>query len=135
MTGWQGGDNFRSSVDWAMVEGVSMLIKDTCDSLKLDKDREWICEVIKENAENLPTAIHEGQQSEYVAEYILGISAARNSLVIVSYCFNFLKSQDLVEETVADNIEQRLEELESALDSLTQSLRRNLPNQWRFSNN
>lgn len=131
----RGGDNFRSSVDWAQVEGVSMLLKDTCDSLKLDRNTEWICEVIKENAESLPNSIHEGQQSEYVAEYILGISAARNSLVIVSYCFNFLKTQGLVEETIVDNIEKKLEELEQSLDGLTQSLRRDLPNHWRYSNN
>ncbi|HLF76128.1 MAG TPA: four helix bundle protein [Dehalococcoidia bacterium] len=135
MTSRSGRENFRSSVDWPLVEGVATLLKETCEGLELDRDREWLGEIITEAAEGLPTSLQAGQQSEYVAEYILGVSAARNSLVIVSYCFNFLKSQGLVTEEKADHIEQALEELESSLDGLTQSLRRSLPDQWRFSNN
>ena len=131
----RGRDQFRSSVDWPLVEGVATLLKETCAGLDLGRDTEWICEIISEAADGLPTSLQEGQESEYVAEYILGVSAARNSLVIVSYCFNFLKSQGLVTEEKADHIEQALDELESSLDALTQSLRKSLPNQWRFQNN
>ena len=76
-----------------MVEGVAALLKETCEGLSLDKDREWLC-IITEAADGLPTSLQEGQQSEYVAEYILGVSAARNSLVIVSYCFDFSSPRD-----------------------------------------
>lgn len=131
---WPGGD-FRNIVEWGMVEDVSNLLKETCENMHLTGDREWLAEVIKEAADVLPTSIIEGQQSRYVAEYILGISAARNSLVIASYTIHFLTSQGLIESDKAQDIEQRLDELEAALASLTQSLRRNLPNQWRFSNN
>ena len=131
----RGRDQFRSSVDWPLVEGVAALLKETCAGLELNRDTEWIGEIITEAADHLPSALQEGQESEYVAEYILGVSAARNSLVIVSYCFNFLKSQGLVTEEKADHIEQALDELESSLDALTQSLRKSLPNQWRFQNN
>jgi hypothetical protein len=135
MTSWSGRSEFRSSVDWPLVEGVAALLKETCAGLELNRDTEWLCEIITEAAEHLPTSLQEGQQSEYVAEYILGVSSARNSLVIVSYCFNFLKSQGLVTEQKADHVEQALDELESSLDGLTQSLRRSLPNQGRFANN
>ncbi len=135
MTSWSGKENFRSSVDWPLVEGVATLLKETCAGLDLNRDSEWICEIITEAAEGLPSSLEEGQKSEYVAEYILGVSAARNSLVIVSYCFNFLKSQGMVTDEKADHIEQALEELEQSLDGLTQSLRKSLPNQWKFQNN
>jgi four helix bundle protein len=135
MTSWSGRSEFRSSVDWPLVEGVASLLKETCAGIELSRDTEWLCEIITEAADGLPASLHEGQQSEYVAEYILGVSAARNSLVIVSYCFNFLKSQGYASEQKADHIEQALEELETSLDGLTQSLRRSLPNQARFANN
>ena len=135
MTSWSGKENFRSSVDWPLVEGVATLLKETSAGLDLNRDSEWICEIITEAAEGLPSSLEEGQKSEYVAEYLLGVSAARNSLVIVSYCFNFLKSQGMVTDEKADHIEQALEELEQSLDGLTQSLRKSLPNQWKFQNN
>src|SRR5688572_25293230 len=134
MTSFPGGD-FRNIVEWEMVEDVSNMLRESIEDMHLTGDREWLAEVIKEAADVLPTSIIEGQQSKYVAEYILGISAARNSLVIASYTMNFLKSQGLVDPAKAQDIEQKLDELEGALASLTQNLRRNLPNQWRFSNN
>jgi four helix bundle protein len=134
MTSYPGGD-FRNIVEWEMVEDVSNTLKETIEDMHLTGDREWLAEVIKEAADGLPTSIIEGQQSQYVAEYILGISAARNSLVIASYTMNFLKSQGLIDATKAEDIEQKLDDLEKALASLTQNLRKNLPNQWRFSNN
>jgi endonuclease III-like uncharacterized protein len=118
MTSYPGGD-FRNIVEWEMVEDVSNTLKETIEDMHLTGDREWLAEVI----------------SHYVAEYILGISAARNSLVIASYTMNFLKSQGLIETGKAEDIEQKLDDLEKALASLTQNLRKNLPNQWRFSNN
>ncbi|HLF70725.1 MAG TPA: four helix bundle protein [Dehalococcoidia bacterium] len=118
-----------------MVEGVSNLLKQTIEETKLDEDKEWVLEVIREAAEMLPASIIEGQESEYLAEFILGVSAARNAAVIAAYCFNFLRGEGLMDASKADDIEAKLDELELALGVLTDTLRRDLSNQRRFANN
>jgi len=127
---------FQNLFEWKMVDDVSRMLKTECDQMKLGRDEEWICEVIKESAELLPESIIEGQESEYLAEYILGLSAARNALVVASYCFRFLKGQGLVPAEKADYVDGRLEELEEILGSVTDTLRRSLASgQGQFSNN
>jgi hypothetical protein len=119
-----------------MVDNVSELLNKTCEEMKLGRDEEWILEVIRESAQNLPDSIIEGQESDYLAEYILGLSAARNALVVASYCFRFLKGQKLIEADKADFVDGRLEELEEVLATVTDTLRANLASgQGQFSNN
>ena len=106
------------------------------EEMKLGRDEEWILEVIRESAVNLPGSIIEGQESEYLAEYILGISAARNALVVASYCIRFLKGQKLIEADTADYVDGHLEQLEEVLATVTDTLRANLASgQGQFSNN
>ncbi|HWO74233.1 MAG TPA: hypothetical protein VNN21_11825 [Dehalococcoidia bacterium] len=127
---------FQNLFEWKMVDDVSKLLRTECERMQLGRDEEWICEVIKESAQLLPESIIEGQESEYLAEYILGLSAARNALVVASYCFRFLKGQGLVPPERADYVDSRLEELETILGSVTDTLRRNLASgQGQFSNN
>lgn len=127
--------DYHELAEWQMAESVANLLRRTCDELGLSRDREWLLEVIRENADNLTNAIAEGQSSEYAAEYLLGVGSARNSVVMVSYCFRFLRGEGLVDDALADSVEARLEDLDDALEALAQELRRNLPNQWRYSNN
>ncbi len=135
MRQWGKGD-FQNLFEWQMVDSVSELLKKTCEEMKLGRDEEWILEVIRESARNLPGSIIEGQESDYLAEYILGLSAARNALVIASYCLRFLKGQQLLEAEKADYVDGRLEELEDVLASVTDTLRSNLSSgQGQFSNN
>ena len=131
MTSWQQ----RQIAEWPMVESVSHLLLKTIKETPLDEDKEWVLEVIREAAEMLPASILEGQESEYLAEFILGVSAARNAAVIAAYCFNFLRGEGLMDAAKADDIEAQLDELELALASLTEALRRDLSNQRRFANN
>jgi hypothetical protein len=131
MTSWQQ----RTIAEWPMVESVSNLLKQTIEETKLDANMEWVLEVIREAAEMLPASIIEGQESEYLAEFILGVSAARNAAVIAAYCFTFLRGEGLMDAKKATDIEARLDELELALASLTDTLRRDLSNQRRFANN
>ena len=86
MQSWPRKGDFQNLVEWGEVESVSALLKETIERLKLGPNEEWIQEVILEASEELPRAIKEGQESEYAAEFILGVSSARNSLVIASYC-------------------------------------------------
>ena len=135
MRQWGKGD-FQNLFEWQMVDNVSRLLTKTCEEMRLGRDEEWILEVIKESAENLPESIIEGQESDYLAEYILGLSAARNALVVASYCFRFLKGQKLIEADKADFVDGRLEELEEVLATVTDTLRANLASgQGQFSNN
>ena len=135
MRQWGKGD-FQNLFEWQMVDNVAELLTKTCEEMKLGRDEEWILEVIRESAENLPGSIIEGQESDYLAEYILGLSAARNALVVASYCFRFLKGQKLIEAEKADFVDGRLEELEEVLATVTDTLRSNLASgQGQFSNN
>ena len=135
MKQWGKGE-FQNLFEWQMVDNVSELLKRTCEEMKLGRDEEWILEVIRESAVNLPGSIIEGQESEYLAEYILGISAARNALVVASYCIRFLKGQKLIEAGTADYVDGHLEQLEEVLATVTDTLRANLASgQGQFSNN
>ena len=135
MRSWPNSD-FQNLFEWDKVEGMTNLLNTTVNEMDLGRDQEWIIEVIKEAAELLPESIIEGQQSDYLAEYILGLSAARNALVVASYCFRFLKGQGLVPAEKADFVDSRLEELEVELGSVTDTLRANLASgQGQHSNN
>lgn len=135
MRSWPNSD-FQNLFEWDKVEGMTNLLNTTVDEMDLGRDQEWIIEVIKEAAELLPESIIEGQQSDYLAEYILGLSAARNALVVASYCFRFLKGQGLIPAEKADFVDGRLEELEVELGSVTDTLRANLASgQGQHSNN
>jgi len=135
MRSWPNSD-FQNLFEWDKVEGMTNLLNTTVDEMDLGRDQEWIIEVIKEAAELLPESIIEGQQSDYLAEYILGLSAARNALVVASYCFRFLKGQGLIPAEKADFVDSRLEELEVELGSVTDTLRANLASgQGQHSNN
>ena len=135
MQSWPRKGDFQNLVEWGEVESVSALLKETIERLKLGPNEEWIQEVILEAAEELPRAIKEGQDSEYAAEFILGVSAARNSLVIASYCFRFLKAQNLMDGPTADEVDWRLDQLEQKLSTLTERLRGSLRDQYKFSSN
>ena len=135
MQSWPRKGDFQNLVEWGEVESVSALLKETIERLKLGPNEEWIQEVILEAAEELPRSIKEGQESEYAAEFILGVSSARNSLVIASYCFRFLKAQDLMDGPTADEVDWRLDQLEQKLSNLTERLRGSLRDQYKFSSN
>ncbi len=135
MRQWGRGD-FQNLFEWQMVDNVSKLLNKTCEEMRLGRDEEWIVEVIRESAQNLPGSIIEGQESDYLAEYILGLSAARNALVVASYCFRFLKGQKLIEADKADYVDGQLDELEVVLAQVTDTLRASLSSgQGQFSNN
>lgn len=135
MKQWGKGE-FQNLFEWQLVDNMSQLLNKTCEEMKLGRDQEWILEVIRESAQNLPGSIIEGQESDYLAEYILGLSAARNALVVASYCFRFLKGQKLIEADKADFVDGRLEELEEVLATVTDTLRASLASgQGQFSNN
>ena len=135
MQAWPRKGDFQNMVDWDEVNNVSKLLLETVDSLKLTGNEIWIDEVVREAAKQLPSSIAEGQESEYAAEFILGVSAARNSLVIASYCFRFLKAQGLMDGPLADELDWRLDQLEAKLSSLTERLRETLRDQFKFSSN
>jgi len=135
MQAWPRKGDFQNLVDWDEVNNVSKLLVETIDNLKLTGNEVWIDEVVREAAEQLPASIKEGQESDYAAEFILGVSAARNSLVISSYCFRFLKAQNLMDGPLADELDWRLDQLEQKLSSLTERLRESLRDQFKFSSN
>ena len=133
MTTWH--SKYQNLAEWPMVTDVSDLLLKTCNETKLSDDKEWVLEVIREAANMLPESIIEGKESEYLSEFILGVSAARNSCVIAAYCFNFLRGEGLMDAGKATQLEERLDSLEATLASLTETLRRDLSQQRHFSNN
>lgn len=136
MRSWPGKGEFQNLFEWEKVEGMTSLLNKTVNEMDLARDQEWIKEVITEAATLLPESIIEGQESDYLAEYILGLSAARNALVVASYCFRFLKGQGLIDAEKADYVDTRLEELELELATVTDTLRNNLASgQGQYSNN
>ena len=133
---WPGHGDYRTLSEWQKTDAFAASLNEACASLNLPADREWLLEILREHAEHMPASIIEGQQSEYLAEYILGLSAARNALVVASYCFRFLKGQGLIPAEQADSGDAKLEELEVELASVTETLRANLASgQGQHSNN
>ena len=134
MQSWPRKGDFQNLVEWGEVESVSALLKETIERPKLGPNESGSGGHPRGCGE-LPRAIKEGQESEYAAEFILGVSAARNSLVIASYCFRFLKAQNLMDGPTADEVDWRLDQLEQKLSSLTERLRGSLRDQYKFSSN
>ena len=136
MRSWPSKGEFQNLVEWQEIDRVSSLLNQKAEEMDLGRDEEWIKEVIREAAHMLPESIIEGQESDYLAEYILGLSAARNALVVASYCFRFLKGQGLIAAEQADEVDSKLEELENTLASVSDTLRANLSSgQGQYSNN
>src|SRR3990172_4274735 len=92
MTSWS---EFEGLVEWREVEGVSTLLRETCEATKLAPEMEWVLEVVKETAALLPASIIEGRESEYLAEYILGVNAARHAPLGAADFFDFLRGEGL----------------------------------------
>lgn len=135
MRSWPNSE-FQNLFEWDKVEGMTKLLNQTIEEMDLGRDQEWILEVMRESAELLPESIIEGQHSDYLAEYILGLSAARNALVVASYCIRFLKGQGYMPADKADYVDSRLEELEAELGSVTDTLRASLASgSGQYSNN
>jgi four helix bundle protein len=132
---WPGHGDFHTLVEWQKTDSFSTFLKETCDQMKLAKDREWLVEVLRDTAERMPNSIAEGQNSEYLAEYILSLDSVRGSLAIIDYCVRFLRNMDLITDQVADSVEVQRAELDDLLASLTLSLRSRLGEQWGYSNN
>ena len=121
MRSWPNSE-FQNLFEWEKVEGMTNLLNNTVSEMDLGRDQEWIKEVIKEAAELLPESIIEGQQSDYLAEYILGLSAARNALVVASYCIRFLKGQGYMPAEKADYVEAQRAAAQEAIDDLVSML-------------
>jgi hypothetical protein len=124
-------------VGWPMVDSVAALLRQTCEETRLPEDKQWVLEVVKEAATILPASIIEGQASPYLAEYILGVNAARNAVVVAGYCFRFLGGEGLIDRQLANELQSRLDEIEGKLASLTDALRQHLRDEpgSRFRNN
>ena len=132
---WPGYGDFHTLTEWQKADSFSTFLRATCDTIKLSRDREWLLEVLREAADRLPVSIAEGQNSEYLAEYILSLDSVRGSLAIIEYCMRFMRSMEMISEEVADSVESRRAELDDLVTSLTVSLRSRLGEQWGFSNN
>ena len=135
MTTWQGMGDYHDLAEWQLADGVSTLIKETCDALDIKGDREWVVNLISQAADEMPAAIAEARDADFLSEYILGVDGAITHATVAGYCFHFLRGEGLIEAETADYVESRLAELESSLLSLTRMLRESLPQQRRFSNN
>src|SRR3989304_545775 len=134
MTSWA---EFEGLVEWREVEGVSTLLRETCEATKLAPEMEWVLEVVKETAALLPASIIEGRESEYLAEYILGVNAARNALIVATYCFDFLRGEGLMDAGTVNRGGARLGVLETRYPVQQLPVRPNVslrPVRRRFSN-
>jgi hypothetical protein len=132
---WPGHGDYRTLTEWQKTDAFSASLIEACDSLKLPVDRERLLEILREHAEHMPASIVEGQQSEYLAEYILSLDSVRGSLAIIEYALRFMRNMDLIPEALAVALEVQRAELDELLAGLTLSLRSRLGEQWGFSNN
>ena len=132
---WPGHGDYRTLTEWQKTDAFAASLKEACDSLHLANDREWLLEILREHAEQMPASIIEGQQSEYLAEYILSLDSVRGSLAIIEYALRFMRNMELIPEALAVALEVQRAELDEILAGLTLSLRSRLGEQWGFSNN
>ncbi len=135
MRPWLGTGDYHDLSEWKQAESASTMLHAANERLQLPPSVEWIRHVIIEAAEGIPDAIAEGQGAEYLAEYILGVDEAISHAVVAGYCFHFLRGEGLIEDSIAEDVEGKLNDLENNLTSLTQSLRESLPAQSRFASN
>ena len=132
---WPGHGDYRTLTEWQKTDAFAASLKEAVEQLHLPADREWLLEILSEHAEHMPASIIEGQQSEYLAEYILALDSVRGSLAIVEYALRFMRNMELIPEAMAVALEVQRAELDEVLAGLTLSLRSRLGEQWGFSNN
>jgi four helix bundle protein len=132
---WPGHGDYRTLTEWQKTDAFAQSLREACDSLQLPADREWLLQILREHAEHMPASIIEGQQSEYLAEYILALDSVRGSLAIIEYAVRFMRNMDLIPEALSVSLEVERSELDDMLASLTLSLRSRLGEQLGFSNN
>jgi hypothetical protein len=132
---WPGHGDLHSLTEYQKTDSFATVLRDVLDNIHLSKDREWLLEILRENADRMPASIAEGQNSEYLAEYILSLDSVRGSLAIIDYCVRFMRNMQLIPEELAESVEVRRSELDDLLEGLTVSLRSRLGDQWGFSNN
>lgn len=132
---WPGHGDYRTLTEWQKTDAFAASLNEACESLHLPTDREWLLEILREHAEHMPASIIEGQQSEYLAEYILSLDSVRGSLAIIEYALRFMRNMELIPEALAVALEVQRAELDEILAGLTLSLRGRLGEQWGFSNN
>lgn len=119
--------------EWRMAFEVARLVKETSQSLQLAADREWLQFVLGETAENMRNAViwaatgdpadESAPREHRRTELVVAADAARGDAVIASYCLDFMRSEELIDEELADSVRGRLNELEGRLNDLSRGLR------------
>ena len=119
--------------EWSRVFDVCSLLRRTTDGLALEDDKEWLRYVLREAASGMQSSViwaadtdHEPEETaeeSRQARYVVAADAARSDAVVALYCLDFMRSEHLIDEEIAQRVDEQLTGVEGALRSLAVRLR------------
>ena len=127
MARWRSG---RRNIDelnaWQKTDEFSTLLQDVCRELNLGHDKEWLLYLLTQASRLLRDALEEGWNRTHLAEYLLGISEALTFGALIDYYLVFLRHEGYLSVERANEVEEKLNEVQNELTALAGRLREEL---------
>jgi hypothetical protein len=127
MAGWHSG---RRNIDelnaWQKADEFSTLLHNMCNELHVGRDKEWLIYLLNQAGRLMRDALEEGWNRTYLAEYLLGISEALTFVALIDYYLIFLRHEGYLTVERANEVEERLSDVQDALTALAGRLREEL---------
>jgi hypothetical protein len=146
MNSWLSETDLSQLPEWQTALAVASQLEEAFARLELKQDREWLQTVLARVVVELRASITWAMDSEspsglkrsstdQLADYVVAADAARGSAVFASYCLDFMRAENLIDEEALGSLPNRLIELQRLFSALARRLRENPPLQKRFANN
>lgn len=108
---------------WQKAEAFSTLLHDVCHDLHPGRDKEWLRYLLIQAGQLMREAVETGWHRAYLAECLLGIAEALTFLALVDYYLVFLRHEGYLTMARADEVDQKLHELQEEFAALAGRLR------------
>ena len=120
----------RRSIDelnaWQRADEFSTLLHNVCRELHVGRDKEWLLYLLHQAGRLVRDTLEEGWNRTYLAEYLLGISEALTFVALIDYYLVFLRHEGYLTVERAQEVEEKLSEVQHELTALAGKLREEL---------
>jgi hypothetical protein len=127
MATWRSGHrNIYELHAWQKADAFATLLHDVCNELQLGHDKAWLLYLLEQAGRLMREALEEGWNRTYLAECLLSISEALTFVALVDYYLVFLRHEGYLTVERANEVEERLSDLQHAFATLASRLREEL---------
>jgi hypothetical protein len=124
MAMWRSGPRTIYELNaWQKTDAFATLLHDVCRELQVGRDKEWLLYLLEQAGRLMREALEEGWNRTYLAECLLSITDALTFVALVDYYLVFLRHQGYLSEARANEVEERLNDLQHELAALAGRLR------------